>query len=654
MRTLKASQKGKGWLGNRWKDFRRFITGRRRKMKTRANLPATSKIASKKTEKRESRRALEARPKIQKALNKVLYKKGELKSVPWMFSLPKLERYLQVNQKIPKENIQYFMNSLNVDRLGIADMLYKYEDGKTIAKNKRDKFDAREAKIPDSELPDPGPIPYLPTANPVGNIDIKESQIQAQVRVLPILYAIHRQLFTAQDVLNSDYATVVDSLESNGQPILMQDIPEANLRAFLRKVDEVYEEANRVYPKQSFSNFYEAYESARQMDPSRPAARNRQILLDEFRESEREKEKQKDNAIAQALFYASKDTMQQVLNRLEYAGPTPQERYIVDTVERSVDGEYRDIQKIAVKGAGDWDRYIGFLKGGLDYIKLTYEHDSQRCWKAIPFRIQGPSEVKENRKPRAVFRPLTTLKSNDCITFFRGIEAFLLLSLMAIDSEDYKSNWIVLKEDYYPLKKGVEGGGGGPLDIIVAKAFPHASYIQKALDDWAIDAIDPALYSLFDIKYPFYSMKISTYMTTPERFLRLKATVERERHDYPVGSGNFDFVNFMILDKRVLEEKTTFLAHINPFEGSTKLNELTTKAIQTQAIYAVSPYIAYFMKRKYLNVFYNTFKTPNVSKVRDPLTQILRIYTNLPTAQEKITFDYLHYLLVLETFEEEV
>ncbi|NBO59403.1 MAG: hypothetical protein EBU82_00365 [Flavobacteriia bacterium] len=654
MRTLKASQKGKGWFGNRLKNFRRFITGRRRKMKTRAKLPATFKIASKKTEKRESTRALQARPKIQKALNKVLYKKGELKSVPSPKRLNDTVLEITGNGNIPEESLQLYLEGLNIDRLGIADMMFKYDDGKIVSKNKRDKFDAREAKIPDSELPDPGPIPYRPTRNPVGNIDLKETQIQAQVRILPILYAIHRRLFSAQDVLSNDYATVVESLRENGQPIFMQDIPEANLRAFLRQVDEVYEEANRVYPKQSFTNFYEAYESARQMDPNRPPARNKNILKDEFRETELAKEKQKDNAISQALFYASAQTMQQVINRLEYAGPTNQERYIVNTVERSVDGEYQEIQKIAVSGAGGIDRYFGFLLGGLDYIKLTYEHDSQRCLKAIPFRIQGPSEVKGNRKPRDVFRPLVTLKSNDCLTMFNGIKNFLLHSTMEIDSELFRSNWIVLRKDYFPLKGGDEGGGGGPMDFIVAKAFPHASYIQKALDDWAIDAIDPALYSLFNIKYPFYSMKISTYMTTPERFLRLKTTVERERSDYPVGAGSFDFVNFMIVDKQILQEKSTFLAHVNPFEGSTKLNELMTQAIQSQAIYAVSPYIAFFMKRKYLNTFYNVFKTPNVSKVSDPLTQILRIYTNLPTAQEKITFDYLHYLYVLETFQEEV
>ena len=653
MRTLKASQKGKGWFGNRWKNFRRLLTGRRRTMK-KVNNRGTMKIANKKTEKRESSRALQTRPKIQKALNKVLYKKGELKSVPKPKRLNNTLLEITGNGKISEESLQLYMNSLNVDRLGIADMMFKYDDGKTVSKNKRNKFDAREAKIPDSELPDPGPIPYPSTRNPVGNIDIKESQIQAQVRILPILYAIHRRLFTAQDILDNDYATVVESLRDNGQPILMQDIPEANLRAFLRQVDEVYEEANRAYPKQSFTNFYEAYESARQMDPSRPAARNKNILQDEFREIEVEKEKQKNNAITQALFYASAETMQKVVNRLEYAGPTKQERYIVDTVERSIDGEYRDMQKIAVSGAGGIDRYMGFLLGGLDYIKLTYEHDSQRCWKPIPFRIQGPNEVEENSRPRPVFRPVTTLKSNDCITMFNGIKNFLFFSFTEIDSELFKSNWIVLQKDYFPLREGKEGGGGGPMDLIVAKAFPHASYIQKALDDWAIDAIDPALYSLFDIKYPFYSMKISTYMTTPERFLRLKATIEKERVDYPVGRGSFDFVNFMILDKGVLEEKTTFLAHVNPFDETTKLGDLTRKAIQNQAIYAVSPYIAYFMKRKYLSVFYTAFKTPNVSKVRDPITQILRVYTNLPTEQEKITFDYLHYLLVLETFEEEV
>lgn len=654
MRTLKASQKGKGWLGNRWKDFRRLITGRRRKMKTRANLPATFKIASKKSNKRESSRALKARPKIQKVLNKVLYKKGELKPIPspTYINTKRIETTDRGN--LPQDVVNTFLNNQELDRIGIAEMPFKNNNGKTVSKNKRNAFNIREAKLPDNEMPDPGPIPYSATRNPVGGIDRKETQIQAQIRVLPIFYAIHRRLLSAQDILDNDYATVVDSLRDNDQPILMQDIPEANLRAFLRRVDEVSEEAYRDYPKGNFSNFYEGYEAARRMDPSRPAARNRNILEDEFREQEAEKEKERDNSITQALFYAPADTMQKVLYRLEYAGPTQQERYVVDTVERSVYGEYENIQKIGVRGAGDFDRYLGFLKGGLDYIKLTYEHDSQRCLDPIPFRIQMPSEVKGNEHPRKIFRPLVTLKSNECITFFRGIKNFLLHTSMAIDNETFAGNWIVLHKDYYPLKEGGEGGGGGPFDFIVAKAFPYASYIQKALNDWAIDAIDPALYSLFDIKYPFYSMKISTYMTTPERFLRLKATVEKERTDYPVGRGNFDFVNFMILDKQILQDKTTFLAHINPFDGSTKISDLTTKAIRAQAIYAVSPYIAYFMKRKYLNTFYDAFKTPNVSKVSDPLTQILRIYVNLPTAQEKITFDYLHYLYVLETFEEEV
>jgi hypothetical protein len=237
---------------------------------------------------------------------------------------------------------------------------------------------------------------------------------------------------------------------------------------------------------------------------------------------------------------------------------------------------------------------------------------------------------------------------------FNGIKNFLLHSTIAIDNENFAGNWIVLHKDYFPLKGAEEGGGGGPFDLFLAKAFPVASYIQKALNDWAIEAIDSALYTLFDIKYPFYSMKISTYMTTPERFLRLKATIERERSDYPVGQGQFEYVNFMMIDKSILKENTTFLAHINPFEGMTKVNELMRKAIQTQAIYGVSPYIAYFMKRKYLTKYFDAFKTPNTERTSDPLSILLRVYTRLPTEQEKITFDYLQYLLFLETLQEEL
>ena len=654
MRTLKASQKGKGWLGNRLKDFRRLITGRRRKMKTRANLPATFKIASKKSNKRELPAALEKRPKIQKALNKLLYKKGELKSVPSPKRLNNTILEVTENGNIPQSLINQFIESKPYNEIGIANMPFKRKQDKTVSKNKRDKLDLREAKIPDEDLPEPGPTPYRPTRNPVGNVNTKETQIQAQVRVLPIFYAIYQELLTAQDVLTNDYATVIDSLEDNNFPIHMQDIPEADLRAFLTRVQEVYEAAHRNYPSQTFETYYEPQEVASRYGPNRPALRNRDVIRAEFTQEARQQEKQQNNAITQALFHAPFDVMQQVLYRLEFAGPTRQERYIVDTQERLVDGQFVPVRKIAIQGAGSFDRYLGFLLGGLDYIQMTYEHDSQRCFIPTPFRIEMPSEIEGNQNPRGIYRPLVTLKSNDCLTMFNGIKNFLLHSTTQIDNESFAGNWIVLRKDYFPLKGSDEGGGGGPFDLLLAKAFPHASYIQKALDDWAIDAIDSALYTLFDIKYPFYSMKISTYITTPQRFLRLKATIERERGDYPVGRGEFEYVNFMMIDESILKENTTFLVHINPFEGTTKVNDLMSKAINAQAIYGVSPYIAYFMKRKYLNEYYNAFKTPNMVRTADPLSIILRIYTRLPTEQEKITFDYLQYLFYLETLQEEL
>ncbi len=652
MRTLKASQKGKGWLGNRFKNFRRFITGRRRKMKTREDLPATFKIASKKSNKRELPSALEKRPKIQKALNKLLYKKGELKSVPSPKQLNNTILQITGNGNLPQPLINQFLNSKNYNEIGMAEMPFKSIQDKTVSKNKRDKLNLREAKIPDENLPEPPPTPYRPTRNPVGNVDNKETQIQAQVRVLPIFYAIYQELLNAQDVLTNDYATVIESLEDNNIATHIQDIPEANLRAFLTRVKEVYEAAHRNYPSQTFENYYEPQELASRYGPNRPALRNRDIVRGEFTEGARQEEIQRNNAITQALFHAPFDVMQEVLYRLEFAGPTRREQYVVNTQDRLVNGQFVPVRKIAVAGAGSFDRYMGFLLGGLDYIQITYEHDSQRCFTPIPFRIEMPSEIQGNQNPRGIYRPLVTLKSNDCLTMFNGIKNFLIHSTTQIDSESFAGNWIVLRKDYFPLKGADEGGGGGPFDLLLAKAFPHASYIQKALNDWAIDGIDSALYTLFDIKYPFYSMKISTYMTTPERFLRLKATIERERSDYPVGQGQFEYVNFMMIDKSILKENTTFLAHFNPFEGTTKVNDLMSKAINEQAIYGVSPYIAYFMKRKYLSKYFDAFKTPNTDRTSDPLSILLRVYTRLPTEQEKITFDYLQYLFYLETLQE--
>lgn len=261
-------------------------------------------------------------------------------------------------------------------------------------------------------------------------------------------------------------------------------------------------------------------------------------------------------------------------------------------------------------------RYLKWFFTDYNRFLMVTEYDEQQCW---PDPSQIPNLTNDGHFQR---KPLTTLKSNGCISLFNDVEIVRELS----DTDGLQNNWLVLDPLYFPEVSVQITSGKKDL---TAKYFQTASYIQDALDHWGILAMDPLLWKLFDTKYPEIAIKISTYIFTnyrdkvPLYFQQLKITE-----------------NFILVDTNIEFEKNTQdfirLAHRNPFSKDSMYFVKIQEAIQRKKLYGVSPYIAYFMKKTAPTFWTTAFGSRN-----------METYTLL-NANEKIAVDYLQYLRFMD------
>jgi hypothetical protein len=501
------------------------------------------------------------------------------------------ERNTTSTGNLPEGLYDEYINAQPLDKLGITSY--------PIKKNTRLEFPLEIAKTPDDELPDPGPVPRFTEARKLEKQnerrrrgfppDIEpESQVEAQVRILPFIYALWKKWVTPEFFLDPEmtYPKVVETFKRNNWPLHMYNIDKDDLALLCNEVS-------------SYS----------------------------LRES------------ANAVFGTDLKSMTNIVKDLEYANKEHEQKTVIQTVEREFNGDLTPVEKIAILGSGSYDRYYGFLDLLPTQIYLDYEEDSHRCW------VNEGAEIKRNERGRKLdekFQPLGTLKSNQCIAIIPDLYTFLQLVLMHPNSSYLAGNWIVFNQNYYPLIQQ-----GGP-ELIVAKSLAHASYFQRSLDDWSLEGMDSELYKLFMIKYPEYAMKVSTYMTIPERLPRLIEVIKRERSEYPVGRGKFEYVNFILIDEEILGEETTFMCHVNPFKGEGRIQTLMKKGLNKKQVYGMSPYMAYFIKRMDPSLWSLFIGESYFGR---ETSRYLKIYNTL-NAQQKIVIDYLQYIRFMDILED--
>ena len=134
-----------------------------------------------------------------------------------------------------------------------------------------------------------------------------------------------------------------------------------------------------------------------------------------------------------------------------------------------------------------FNRYISRILAGKKAILRLVENNDHVC-----------VGLAENNTA-ASFTPLTTLKSNGCLTLW-NVDRFDDIGTEIIrggpkqyDASMLRKNWILLDPEYFPIRNGT-------FVPIQAKFFPKATYIQEALDAWAVKGIDLALLDLFQLK----------------------------------------------------------------------------------------------------------------------------------------------------------
>jgi hypothetical protein len=278
-----------------------------------------------------------------------------------------------------------------------------------------------------------------------------------------------------------------------------------------------------------------------------------------------------------------------------------------------VDGQYYISESY---GAG-LGRYLKWFFTDYNRFLMVAEYDEYQCWPDPTVPLEFTNDDHPQRQP------LTTLKSNGCISLFNDPDAIYELN----HTDGLQSNWIVMEPLYFPeisVKKST-----GKKDF-TAKYFQQASFIQDALDNWGITAMDPLLWKLFETKYPEIAIKLSTFLFTnfrdkiPLYFQKLK-TKE----------------NFLIVDTSIEFEKNTkdfmALVHRNPFKEGSKYYPKLKQAIESKKLLGVSPYMAYFMKKTVPQFWTKAFGNTNMTTY------------NLLNAHEKIAIDYLQTLRYMET-----
>lgn len=297
------------------------------------------------------------------------------------------------------------------------------------------------------------------------------------------------------------------------------------------------------------------------------------------------------------------------IKREEIGGET--EKKVIET-----DGQYYVSESY---GAG-LGRYLKWFFAEYQRFLMVTEYDEYQCWPDPSVPLEFTNDGHPQRAP------LTTLKSNDCISLFNNPDAIYELN----QTDGLQSNWMVMEPLYFPeisVKKS-----SGKKDF-TAKYFQQASFTQDAVDNWGITAMDPLLWKLFETKYPEIAIKLSTYLFTnfrdkvPLYFQQLKPQE-----------------NYIVVDTSIEFEKNTkdfmMLLHRNPFKEGSKYYPKMKQAIQSKKVYGMSPYMAYFMKKTVPTLWETAFGAVNMTTYK------------LLNAHEKIVIDYLQSLRFRETLVE--
>ena len=263
-------------------------------------------------------------------------------------------------------------------------------------------------------------------------------------------------------------------------------------------------------------------------------------------------------------------------------------------------------RKFGDRGSGGIGRLLGNLRQGKQAILKQKEQDISRC-------------VKDSGQTGR-YTPLTTLKSNQCIFVGKGLENFTELRVSQ-SPEKLQNNCIVVSPQYFPIRD--------PFLLVVAKFFQTESYIQEAFDNWGIEGIDLAFLELFQAKYPELAIKMSTFLVNTKDYLYQKKKLK-------------PFENFILLDKSIYEDEIGFTV-LYPFAEPSKYAPILQDAIRSNKLYGMSPYMAYIMKKKSMNLWNQGFEAeghPNST-----------IYQTL-SSTEKIVIDYLQYIRFMDKLED--
>ena len=267
---------------------------------------------------------------------------------------------------------------------------------------------------------------------------------------------------------------------------------------------------------------------------------------------------------------------------------------------RMPDRSRRQIEFVKVPGAVSFPRYLSRIAGGKKALLLALEHNDQQC-----------TEVGQ---PPA---PLSSLKSNECFTIINPQR----FDPSVFPTDMLGNNWMFLAPSYMPIATA-------PFLSLAAKYFGTASYIQEALDAWAIEGMDALFLELLQTKYPEYALKFTTYVMNTADFPYQKKKLRA-------------FENFVLVDKSLWSEEIGFTA-LNPFKAPSTFAPVVHSASEQEKLYAYSPYMGYAMKIHALDDWKQAFPSPTQE-------DFLEVYMDL-TPQEKITVEYLQYLLWQDRF----
>lgn len=319
--------------------------------------------------------------------------------------------------------------------------------------------------------------------------------------------------------------------------------------------------------------------------------------FDTFVQAIREKDMNLD-AIARDVFHLpGEDALAELRLALEEGAGWPDRFAVVNFAYRFDDGTRIEKRLVKIPASVTPARFMGdIVNKGKKGILNAVEIDLITCPDATSMEMR---------------KPLTTLKSNDCL-FITSSKEYLNMIADATPTSA-ESNWISLQKKYLKVAQGIP---------IVAKYLKSARFIQEAFDNWGIEAIDPALFELFQIKYPELAIKMSTYFLSTKDFAYQARKLTA-------------FENFLVIDKSIYSEEIG-LTTLNPFESTSRFYAILEEAEEKDKLYGMSPYMAFIMKKIALPFWKRAFLSPGA-------TENLRIYEML-TRPEQITIDFLQYL----------